>query len=257
MENNVEKHLSHSQISMLLRCPRQYEYRYIQGLKVAPGAALLLGTSYHAALEKNFLQKVDTGIDLDAQTVLDAYDDAWTKRLANEEIDWQGESPSETKDLGACLVDTYMRHVAAFVMPAKVEQKFSVYLPGLEGYTLDGVIDLITDKGFIIDHKTAGRAKTQQDADDDLQPCAYAAALMTDPCIDEIDFQFQVALKTKKPVIQFVDTKRTRKHVEWYLDLCSNVVKQIKAGIFPPNPCGWHCDPRWCGYYDRCKGGVK
>jgi RecB family exonuclease len=255
--NNGEKHLSHSQISMLLRCPRQYCYRYIEGIRVPPGAALLLGTSYHAALEHNFKQKVQTGEDLGVDVILDAYESAWTKKLANEEIDWQGESPSETKDMGARLVDVYMQNAAPFVMPVEVERKFSVHLPGLDGYTLDGIIDLIDDKGVIIDHKTASKSKTQTDADNDLQPYAYAAAQMEDPAIDEVPFQYQVAVKKKKPDVQLVDTVRNRQQVGWYLQLCSDVVRQIKAAIFPCNPCGWHCDPKWCGYYEMCKGGKR
>lgn len=31
-----KKYLSFTQLSMFLRCPRQYEFRYIKGLKIPP-----------------------------------------------------------------------------------------------------------------------------------------------------------------------------------------------------------------------------
>jgi hypothetical protein len=251
------QHLSHSQISLLLRCPRQYYYRYIEKLKSPVGGALILGSSYHRALETNFLAKVKDGKDLGVSVLFDAFDAEWNSRLAHDEIDWQDDSPGELKDVGKQLVDVYMHNAAPFVMPVEVERKFSVHLPELEGYTLDGIIDLITDAGVVVDHKTAARAKSQDDVDQDLQPYAYATAMLTDPALDEIDFEFHTAIKKKSPEIQRLSTKRNRTDVAWYMGLVCEAVKMIRAGIFPPNPCGWHCNPKWCGYWARCKGGAR
>lgn len=255
--NGNGQHLSHSQISLLLRCARQYYYRYIEKLQVPVGSALILGSSYHKALEVNFLAKVKDGQDLGIDVLQDAYDTEWNSRLSRDEIDWQGDSPGDIKDCGKQLLATYMQHAAPFVMPAEVERRFSVHLPELDGYTLDGIIDLITDAGVIVDHKTASRSKTQEDVDGDLQPYAYAAALFTDPALSVVDFEFHTAVKKKAPDIQRLSTKRTRADVDWYLGLVCESVRMIRAGIFPPNPCGWHCSPKWCAYYAKCKGGAR
>jgi len=257
LNNNYGKHLSHSQISMFLRCPRQWCFRYVQKIRTPANANLILGRSYHSALEANFLAKVESGQDLETQVVLDAFDRAWNQKLQAEEIDWQDESPSETKDIGVALVGCYMATQAPFVMPAKVEERFSISQPELGDYSLDGVIDIITVEDVIIDHKTSGKAKNQGDVDSDLQPYAYAAAVLTDPALDECILEFQTAVKTKKPYIQVLRTVRNRNDVAWYMAACAQVIRQIDAGIFPPNPQGWHCDKRYCGYWDLCMEEVR
>ena len=58
------RHLSVTQLKMFLRCPLQYEFRYIKGLKVPPVEAMTLGKSIHSTLEENYKQKIETKKDL-------------------------------------------------------------------------------------------------------------------------------------------------------------------------------------------------
>jgi len=251
------RYISHSQIACITGCARKYYYRYIERIPTPTTPALLMGSCYHAGIERNFRAKAAHGLDLALDEVLDAYDTAWHARLESDEIDWQDENPGDVKDRGIGLLRTYMETTAPFVMPAEVERRFSVALPGIDGWTLDGIVDLITIDGVIIDHKTGTRSKTQDDADRDLQASAYAFALFTDPTVEEANFEFHVAVAKKVPEIQRVSTVRSRADAEWYLNLVAEYVQQIRAGIFPPNPTGWLCSPTWCGYWDRCRGGAR
>ncbi len=156
--NEKGQHLSHSQISCLLKCPRQYYYRYIEDIRTPATHSLLMGSCYHAALERNFLDKVKTGKDLEAQVILDAYDKAWTQRVSNEEIDWQDQSPGAVKDKGAGLVALYMAEGAPFVMPVEVERKFSVHLPGLVPKLWFHQIHRVSGSGAVADQFAWQRA---------------------------------------------------------------------------------------------------
>ena len=40
-------HLSASAIGTLLRCPRQYEFRYVKGVIIPPGKTLATGSIFH------------------------------------------------------------------------------------------------------------------------------------------------------------------------------------------------------------------
>jgi len=42
-----KRQLSYTQLNMFLRCPRQYEYRYIHGLKVPPSGAMVQSRVWH------------------------------------------------------------------------------------------------------------------------------------------------------------------------------------------------------------------
>ena len=44
-------YLSASSIGMLLNCPKQFEFRYVKGLVIPPGAALVTGSAMHRTLE--------------------------------------------------------------------------------------------------------------------------------------------------------------------------------------------------------------
>ena len=49
--NANKPHLSASQLSMMARCPVQWEFRYAKGIKSPPGVALLVGKATHVSVE--------------------------------------------------------------------------------------------------------------------------------------------------------------------------------------------------------------
>lgn len=56
-----KKHLSISQINMLGRCGEQYRRRYIEGEKIPPGIAALVGRGVDDSVTINLQNKIDTG----------------------------------------------------------------------------------------------------------------------------------------------------------------------------------------------------
>ena len=74
-----EPHLSVTQLKMYLRCPLQYKYRYIHGLRIPPTGAITLGKSIHSALEENYSQKIETHQDLPLDHVTDFFSDTWDR----------------------------------------------------------------------------------------------------------------------------------------------------------------------------------
>lgn len=242
-------HVSHSQITMWLRCPRSWEFRYVKGLKTPPSGALILGHSYHKALEVNYSQKVETGEDLSLTHVLDAFSDAWSDRMVKEsEILWEGRRPGAMKDQGIDIVNRYHTEVAPTIQPVVVEGWYEKIISGTK---FVGSVDLVDDQDERIDHKTAAQAYNQGDVDKDLQASAHAFALAR-PGVHA----FHVAVKTKIPRIQIIKTTRTTDDILWWLDLARAVITSMKTGIAPPNPIGWHCSPRFCGYYSMCRPTV-
>jgi hypothetical protein len=64
-------------------------------------------------------------------------------------------------------------------------------------------------------------------------------------------------VKTKIPRAVQLHTRRTNDDCRWLLRLIEQVGTAIDAGIFYPNPNGWHCSPRFCGYWGQCMGNRK
>ncbi len=59
-----KRQLSYTQLNMFLRCPRQYEYRYVHGLKVPPSGAMVQSRVWHQTVEFNYRQKIHSDRDL-------------------------------------------------------------------------------------------------------------------------------------------------------------------------------------------------
>lgn len=242
-------HVSQSQLDMWQRCPRQWEYRYISGLKMRPSGALIEGSCYHKSLEVNFTQKKETLTDLPVDDCLDAFSAEWDKTLANsEDVDWREMKPEAVKNEGHSLVRAYMMGMAPTVQPIEAEEW---YVSKVAGVVFVMRIDLINDVGTVIDHKTSSKQYNKADVDRDMQASAAAFSLGR-PVI----FENHVAVKTITPRIQLIKTVRTREDIAWWLNCSSAIVQQMKSGIAPPRPTGWWCSSDWCGYYQICRGGL-
>jgi len=94
-------YISVTQIKMYLRCPAQYYFRYVLGLKIPPAGALVLGRAVHAGLEHYFAGKLHTGEGPPVNRVLDVFDAAF--EAERPEADWGEDDPGRAKDDGAAL----------------------------------------------------------------------------------------------------------------------------------------------------------
>lgn len=239
-------HISHSQIRMWLQCPAQWDYGYVQGIKSPPSGDLIEGSCYHKALEANFTQKIITHHDLPLDDCLDVFSSSWQVALTREEaIIWGGKTPGFVKDQGMILVAEYMATTSHLVQPVRVETPINTEIAGVRFVCIPDLVDI---NKIVIDHKTSSKIYIQADIDRDLQASAEAFALDR-----PIIFRNHVAVKTKMPHIQIIQTYRTRSDIEWWINLVTKVIAQMRTGIAPPRPTDWWCSPRFCGYYEMCR----
>jgi len=240
-------HLSHSQLSKWQRCPRSWEFLYVKKIKAPTSLTFVMGSAYHKALETYYLAKIQRQ-ELSIGDILGVYHEEFSAQVTKADgeagIDFDEKSPADVKALGAVLVKLYMQEIAPGITPLSVEMPFNLNIMGVR---ITGRIDLIQANNRVVDHKTAAKAYKQEDADKEMQPCAYAFGLGR-----EIEFDYHVAIKTKVPKLQIVSTRRTQAHINWWETMVMQEIQQMKTGIAPPRPNGWHCSPKWCGYWARC-----
>lgn len=251
------EHVSHSQLLRWIRCPKQWEYRYVYGLPEVVSGALIEGGCYHEGIELNYKQKISSHMDLPVPDILDAYSTSWEERVQAEEIvEWGDKSESTYKDEGLRLLITYMNTVAPFYQPVLIEHKYEG-IHAIEGVEFVCTPDMVDTNRVIIDHKTSAKPYVQSDVDIDIQLSAesYATGIFGEA-------QFHVAVKSKNPHIQIIKTHRTELDVAWWYTMASGIVKQMKTGAAPPKPIdafgkrGYWCSSRWCAYYQRCQEGL-
>lgn len=245
-------HLSHSSISTYLRCPRQWAYSYLEGLRRPPGVALIKGSAVDKAASANLIQKIETRVDLPVEDVKEAAEDALRKEVDGaggaSEVQWSGESLPKAIDSAVSLTERHMMEHAPRIQPVTVQQFLSRPIPGTTR-ALFGHLDFIEEDGTVGDIKTGSRRMSTKDAENDQQATAYSY-LMGRP----IDFRFWRVIDTRRYVTdEIVSTQRSDTETRWYEEAAQQVSAAIDGGAYPPNPTGWWCDQKWCGFYSRCR----
>jgi hypothetical protein len=262
-------YLSVSQVNTYRRCPLQYYFRYIKDLIRAPSASLVEGSAVHKGVAVGHEESVRTA-EVPLNLMLDTYNDYWKR--AKGDVDWKAEADVVSEELIVRRDHTFLTQYNQRFIPnlkprvdeagAFVERRFWV-TAGDENIPVLGFIDLVatnqttfTDKKSpdgsgdeeVIDHKTAAKNKTQADVDNDLQLSVYSRVTGL------TNVRFQCFVKTKTPKISAVASKRSPNSWKWADFVISEVAKSISTGNFPPGNDGWHCTPKFCGYWDMCRG---
>ncbi len=246
----MSEHISVSQLTTWLRCPKQYEFRYLEEIKLPPRSALTRGSAGHKAWEADHWHKLQTKENLPLETVLDVYSSDFDTRAVGTE--WQpDEDAGKIKDVGVRMVTIYHENVSKKIQPIAVEQPFEVEM---DGHIVQGVIDLETDKGEIRDAKTAGKKKADIPVDYQLQLSIYARAKP-----NAKKFILDTAIATeKKTEIETLTMTRADLPLRRLGNYLQAFGEALIRGYYPPtNPGNWCCSEKWCGYWNMCPFGGK
>lgn len=256
MTTDFSQGLHPTQVQMYWdRCPKAFEYRYIDGLKEPPAAAQYQGTAYHAGLEHNFRHKLIAGDDLPLDEVEEVAAQRWDTllRLEPPKLE-EDEELGALKDQLVAMVRAYHTEIAPEIRPSQIEQQLTVEIA--DAYPLVGRIDLIDQDDLIIEHKTSRSRWTQDQADGNIQFAAYQYARHA-TYGHAPGGEFHIAVKLKRPAIQRLSVVKTPNQMSGYARIHRFVSDQIRRGEFPPRTDGWWCSERWCGYWHRCPYGAR
>lgn len=242
--------LSYSALSLYLRCPMQYYFRYVEGHKEPPAAAMVTGTAGHTALEQNNLHKIKTGEDLPEKTVLDTFSDSLVV-LAKDVEDWSGDSLDTLNTQGRGVLAEYVKSAAPLLQPVHAERSIDFTVSGIPFVAR---IDLENADGTVLDYKVVGKRSSYLNkgaAETSLQLALYGVAAESEKA------GFCALVKDTQKVC-FTPTRSITPGVLTELDVVvTNVVKAISAGAFPLCDEGnWWCSEKWCGYHHRCRGAM-
>lgn len=250
-------HLSHGQIEMLARCEKQWEYRYVYGIKSPPGVALVIGKGTHKAVYHDLARKRDWGSLMEPGEIQDVARDATT-------AEWDREPPvvgerdpdkGAAVDMAISLAALYHDRAAPDIEPIALEQAFVIEIPQLP-FDVVGVVDVETAT-HVRDTKTAG----------------------TKPSVDVAKRSTQLALyhlrstleggTAKKTVLDYLIKTRERQYVPMEAEPDADdhraVLRRLElsaatitSGVFKPtSTTNFWCSERFCGYWDRCEFGSK
>lgn len=239
-----------SAINMFLKCPRQYMYRYMMGLKVQPKSALTAGISFHAGVDHNFKQKIESKVDLKTSEVVDAYSTEFDKR--SPETDWDGDDPGAVKDKGVQMTTVFHEKAAPKIQPLSVGEQFRLETDA--GYALGGTFDVVAEGHVLRDQKTSKAEYAADAVTTEIQPAVYSFAYEAKTGVKP-QFVFDVVTKHKEPRYQEIKGEVTQTQTEQLFEAVTLMHKSVSRGEFQyAAPGSWWCSKDWCGYWANCKG---
>ncbi len=254
-------HVSVSQVKCYLRCPRQYQLKYVLG--VAPAflpAALAFGTAVHAALASHY-HALQAGSPRSLEELVTVFRDAWANASAGPvPLQAEDDADSDVVDRGVAMLRAFHAQApAAHVEVEDVERSFSVELHDPDSgevieERLVGAFDLVVreaGRAIVVEHKTAARKWTDDQLRYDFQVTAYrfAARLLG---LGDVGLRLQILTKTKSPTVHVEDIERDDHAEDDFLRTVIGVLRAIDAGAFYPIR-GWQC--KGCQVAHACVGG--
>lgn len=250
-DKNLPKgYLSHTQISMYLRCPKQYEFRYIKDKKCPPGVSLVEGICHHEAVEMDNEHKFNHGSNLKPKIVIEKFTDEFLS-MKNDvpKSDWinSGETVDGVIKQGELMLLNYTKNIAESIIPiALPEKKVEIEIAGIP---VMAFIDVEIDT-TIIDYKVSKQSKNQNDVDNDVQLSICSLATQKE------GVAFCNFTKTKNGIVNIIESTRDNGDYLATSELVVSVADAIKKGSFPMcDPSNsFPCSKRFCGYWGECRG---
>lgn len=247
-------YLSPSQISMYLRCPMQWYYRYGEGIILPPAGAMVKGRAVHRGLDANYKQKIDTFEDLPNSDVVELAVTAFEEEQVQVDWDCETETKDHAKDAVASMTKIYQDEIAPTVQPIASEEWFEIEVAGER---VVGIIDVMTANG-VRDTKTSEKTPPTDVAEKSLQLACYSLAYQNLMGMEPQELSLDYVVHGKKETKTMIRAARPSPVMtDIFARTVEGVAKAIRAEVFYPVVDGWHCSPKWCGYWDICKEGRK
>ena len=271
-------YLSASAMGTMLRCPKQFEFRYIHDVISPPSAALVLGKATHSTFEDYYGDVINKSERLSPSIVSDLSVYMLDNELESSDLTLKGKDYDEAVDDLRGMTGAYVEHIGQFIDPISTEEKFTYVTK--DGIELLGYLDLKhrmcineTSGEHVIglaDYKVTGKKWNAAKLVNSLQFNIYNLCTgIKHIQIHNLVKGGKVKVLPKKGAsedgVVDITNKHRILHIEFddsehshFEGLVYQLARLITAGIFCPcDPESWCCNADWCGYWSMCRGAKK
>lgn len=254
MRRDLPAHTSASQLACYARCPRQYRFKYLDGLVPdVRSPNLALGTAVHGAVSWWFEAR-KAGHEPTRDDALRTLRADLGAALAAPEYRVEDDARAALYVEAERLVALFLDHLSELEIVA-VEERFEVHLIHPDtgevlSRPLVGFLDLVTTTGEILELKTAARAYSTADTTTNLQFAAYRYVAREQ---QRPDVRVVSLIKTKTPRVQNLALgPATGGAADWFVRVAYDIEAAIEARVFPPAPSAMVCAT--CDFKSACFG---
>lgn len=247
------EHLSSSQMNLYLQCSLKYKFQYIDGIpKPFKSSGLAFGSAIHSALSWFHKARMN-GREISLEDFYRIFNADWYSQNVDTDIHYKnGEEEIKLVVMAKEMLALYFHQPHKDAIGSEVPFTIPLINPSnSERFKVDleGYIDLIEEDDTIVEFKTSNQTMDQKTIDDNLQLTVYSYAYemlyqKSPKLLKVVDF-----VKTKKPKIVVLKTRRNKNDYQRLYCLASQVLKGIQFQIFYPRPSFWCKD---CEYGNYC-----
>ena len=272
-------YLSASSMDTLLKCPRMFEFRYIENRRKPSNKMLALGSITHGAFETYYRDVMDNTDDdrlTGRQMVEMTMDHVMPDWFDNNETDITERDREEIEEVVPDVVENYVDRVGCSITPVGVEKEVDFVMENqvpVKAY-LDLVRETPNGQG-LVDYKVSGKAWQLARLQNSLQFMLYSYITG----IQDVQIQNIIKPASGKKIV--IDDKYEVKDAEshgtyefragsglnilghrfadsqkHYLEeLVERCAQLITTGVFTLTaPGNWWCSPVYCDYWAFCRG---
>jgi len=245
------QHLSHSQVSEFIRCPRRYHLH--RRLHLQPGfspSGLLFGSAIHEALSLYHQMRLEGG-EAGISLLMRAFDRRWADESFPVKFK-PGESRKSLRTKARRMLEFYLRNSATAAEVIAVEEPFQITLCE-EIPPVIGRVDLIERASggelVLTDFKTA--ASRREPDPGQLVLYREALRLLDYPGNGSMSVRYEVLLKGREPDIIVFEPTITDDDVSRLRSLYQDVWEDIRHGCSFPKTGWWCSDCQWRKHCDQ------
>jgi len=245
---------SHSRLASFEKCPKQFEYRYVQELPAErEGIEAFMGKRVHEVLERLY-EFAGRGQIPSLEKVIFRYHAFWDEHYDDKRVQVvrRGTPVSHYRNLGVRCLEYYYKRFHPFDQDETlgVEEEVKFDLDGNGEYVMRGIIDRVvrTEDGTIEihDYKTGRYVPSQKELNDDRQLALYQLGLR-DQFGHDRPYRLVWHYLQKR---EFRTSSRTNEQLDALRNETIGVIDEIEAATAYPVRRNRLCD--WCEYKDRC-----
>lgn len=230
--SDIKDHISYSSISKYLLCPKQWHYDYVIVPKEEKESLpLVLGSAYHNALEKLYLEK-------DYDSGLSEFDEVSANhgRKAHKDIE----------NIKKCYEQYYLSVYPKYASRVEsVELVGNVEITGVD-VPLEYRMDLVTTDGVIVDHKTVGRVVPELEYS--LQFDLYSYVFYKQNGVLPKGVEYHYAYK-RNGRVEVVSKMPKISDMLKAVSCAEGMARGVESDNFMPK-YGKHCN--WCPHRELC-----
>ena len=246
----VWDYLSPSRLSLWMRCPLAFKFRYIDGIRTPPSENLFLGKQVHDGLEF-FYRHRQAGVRLSREEVSGHITRHWSTTADQEQMEFRKPDASDKlKAKCQLLVACYLDEFAGTdekVIGVESAMEATLVDPATGdrlGLPMVGVSDLLleTDDGpVLVDFKTAARGGEPIEQQHEIQLTCYASMFRELTGDLEGGLEVRSLVKTKTPRIEVHRyERRSHRHMARLFAVIREYLRAIELGEFNYRP-GFNC----------------